>query len=104
MFDFFGVLIPFLLIHIICDFYLQPKQWVEAKKKNTYRSSELYYHSLLHGIALLAPAIALGIDWRSTACLVTIVAVSHFVIDLWKVTTPNGDKLSYFAIDQKLLT
>jgi hypothetical protein len=102
MFDFFGVLIPFLLIHIICDFYLQPKQWVEAKKNNTYRSSELYYHSLLHGIALLAPAIALGIDWRSTACLVTIVAVSHFVIDLWKVTTPNGDKLSYFAIDQTL--
>ncbi|CAH0529768.1 DUF3307 domain-containing protein [Vibrio hippocampi] len=102
MFDFFGVLIPFLMIHIICDFYLQPNQWVEAKKKYTYRSTELYFHSLLHGIALLVPAIALGIDWRSTACLVAIIAISHFIIDLWKVRARNGDKFSYFIIDQTL--
>jgi hypothetical protein len=102
MFDFFGVLIPFLLMHIICDFYLQPNRWVEAKKEHTYRSPELYFHSLLHGVALLVPAIALGIGWRSTACLVAIVAISHFVIDLWKVTTRNSDKFSYFVIDQSL--
>jgi hypothetical protein len=102
MFDFFDVLISFLLIHIICDFYLQPQRWVDAKKEFTYRSLELYFHSLLHGVALLVPAIVLGIDWHSTACLVAIVAVSHFVIDLWKVTTPNGDKFSYFVIDQTL--
>ena len=102
MFDFFDVLIPFLLIHVICDFYLQPKRWVEAKKQSTYRSHELYLHSLLHGIALLVPAIALGIDWRSTICLIAIVVLSHFVIDLWKVTTPNGDRFSHFVIDQTL--
>lgn len=102
MLDFFAVLIPFLMIHIICDFYLQPNQWVEAKKKYTYRSTELYFHSLLHGVALLVPAIALGIDWRSTACLIAIIAVSHFIIDLWKVRARNGDKFSYFIIDQTL--
>ena len=102
MFDFFDVLIPFLMIHIICDFYLQPNQWVEAKKKYTYRSTELYFHSLLHGVALLVPAIALGIDWRSTTCLVVIIAVSHFIIDLWKVRARNGGKFSYFIIDQTL--
>ncbi|MGN2672929.1 DUF3307 domain-containing protein [Aliivibrio fischeri] len=102
MFDFFGILIPFLLMHIICDFYLQPKQWVESKKESTYRSPELYFHSLLHGIALLAPALILDIDWSSTACLVVTVAISHFIIDLWKVTTQNGDKFSYFVIDQVL--
>ena len=102
MFDFFDVLIPFLMIHIICDFYLQPNQWVEAKKKYTYRSTELYFHSLLHGVALLVPAIALGIDWRSTTCLVVIIAVSHFIIDLWKVKARNGGKFSYFLIDQTL--
>ena len=102
MFDFFGVLIPFLLIHIICDFYLQPNQWVEAKQAYTYRSAKLYLHSLLHGVALLVPAIALGVDWRSATCLVAIVALSHFVIDLWKVTTPNGDTFSHFVIDQAL--
>ncbi|MDN3632841.1 DUF3307 domain-containing protein [Vibrio lentus] len=93
---------PFLMIHIICDFYLQPNQWVEAKKKYTYRSTELYFHSLLHGVALLVPAIALGIDWRSTTCLVVIIAVSHFIIDLWKVKARNGGKFSYFIIDQTL--
>ncbi|MDP2500134.1 DUF3307 domain-containing protein [Vibrio splendidus] len=102
MFNFFDVLIPFLMIHIICDFYLQPNQWVEAKKKYTYRSTELYFHSLLHGVALLVPAIALGIDWRSTTCLVVIIAVSHFIIDLWKVRARNGGKFSYFIIDQNL--
>lgn len=102
MFDFFGTLIPFLLIHILCDFYLQPKEWVKAKQKNTYRSPELYFHSLLHGIALLVPAIVLGIGWQSTVCLVAVVAISHFFIDLWKVSTPNGNKLSYFVIDQAL--
>ncbi|WP_154124096.1 DUF3307 domain-containing protein [Grimontia hollisae] len=102
MFDYFGTLIPFLLIHIICDFYLQPNRWVEAKKENTYHSPELFFHSLLHGVALIIPAIVLNIDWRSTTCLVIIVAISHFVIDLWKVTTRNGDKFSYFFIDQAL--
>ena len=102
MLNFFGVLIPFLLIHIICDFYLQSNKWVEEKKTHTYRSSVLYLHSLLHGIALIIPALVLGTHWRSIVCLVTIVAISHFVIDLWKVKTVNGDKFSYFIIDQTL--
>jgi hypothetical protein len=102
MFDFFSVLIPFLLIHTICDFYLQTDRWVEAKKARTYRSPELYLHATLQGVALLLPAMALGIDWLSTVCLIVIVAVSHFIIDLWKVTTPKGDKLAYFVIDQAL--
>jgi hypothetical protein len=44
----------------------------------------------------------LSLGWRSTACLVTVVAISHFFIDLWKVSTPNGNKFSYFVIDQAL--
>lgn len=34
MTDFFGVLIPFLFIHIMCDFYLQPDSWVNAGATN----------------------------------------------------------------------
>ncbi|GGA73120.1 hypothetical protein GCM10011369_13550 [Neiella marina] len=100
--DFLAALIPFFIIHIICDFYLQPKRWVEAKQLHKYRAPELYYHSALHGIALIIPALALDLDWRSTLCLIGIVAVSHFVIDLWKVTTRNGETFSYFVIDQAL--
>ncbi|MDW6005439.1 DUF3307 domain-containing protein [Vibrio mangrovi] len=102
MSDFFGVLTLFLLVHIICDFYLQPKRWIEAKKERTYRSPELYFHSLLHGMVLCIPAIALGIGWSSTVCLAALVTVSHFVIDLWKASTRKGDQFSCFAIDQTL--
>ena len=102
MFNFFELLIPFLLVHIICDFYLQPDHWIKSKQDETYRSFALYFHSLLHGFSLLIPAVVLGIDWPSAACLVAIVAISHFVIDLWKVTTPKGETFSYFVIDQCL--
>lgn len=102
MFDFFDTLIPFLLVHIIGDFYLQPKKWVDAKKQKKHRAPELYLHSLLHGVVLLIPAMALGLSWQSTSFLVVIVTISHFFIDLWKVSTPNGHKFSYFVIDQTL--
>ncbi|WP_426360281.1 DUF3307 domain-containing protein [Pseudocolwellia sp. HL-MZ19] len=102
MLNYFEILIPFLLIHIICDFYLQPSTWVAAKKQKTYRAPQLYLHSILHGIALIIPALALGINGYSILCLVSIVAISHFFIDLWKVSTPNGHKFSYFVIDQAL--
>ncbi|MBD1581121.1 DUF3307 domain-containing protein [Pseudoalteromonas sp. S16_S37] len=100
--DFLAVFMPFLFIHMLADFYLQPNKWITEKKQHTYRSAALYYHSILHGILLLIPALILGLDWRSTLCLVTIVAISHFVIDWWKVTKVNGDSLSYFVIDQAL--
>ncbi|WP_342804629.1 DUF3307 domain-containing protein [Alteromonas sp. M12] len=102
MSEFFSLLISFLLVHIICDFYLQPARWVEAKKQRTYRSVELYCHALLHGVVLILPALVLDIHWHLTAYLVVWVTVTHFAIDLWKVTSANGDKLSHFIIDQTL--
>lgn len=102
MADFLTVLMLCLLMHILCDFYLQPLQWVKAKKAHTYRAPELYFHSLLHGVAILAPAMVLGVAWQVAACWVVIVAISHFVIDLWKVTTPNGESFAAFMIDQVL--
>ncbi len=41
-------------------------------------------------------------DWRSTICLIIIISVSHFIIDLWKVSAQHGGKFSYFIIDQIL--
>ena len=102
MTEFVNLLIPFLLVHTVCDFYLQPLKWIKAKKQNTWRAPELYYHALLHGVALIIPAMMLNLDWTSTASLVVIVAVTHFFIDLWKVSTPKGDSFSYFMLDQVL--
>lgn len=102
MVNFFDALVWFLLIHIVCDFYLQPIEWVADKKQKTYRAAALYLHSLLHGALLIAPALILGLDWQTTAIVVTTVIVSHFFIDLWKVKAQKGETFTYFIYDQAL--
>jgi len=102
MLNFFDLLISFLLVHIICDFYLQPKKWVEAKIQNKHRAPQLYLHALLHGALLFIPAMVLNLTWQSSLYLVLIVAISHFFIDLWKVSSSKRDSFSYFVIDQVL--
>lgn len=102
MFELFSILIPFLIVHIMFDFYLQPSSWVKDKKSRTYKSPKLYIHSLLHGVALLIPAIFLDINIPSIICLVIVVSASHFVIDLWKIKAKRGEEISHFLIDQAL--
>lgn len=102
MFELLSILIPFLIVHITFDFYLQPASWIEDKKHRTYKSPKLYIHSILHGLALIIPAILLGINITSIICLVSVVSVSHFVIDLWKVKAKRGEHISHFLIDQVL--
>ena len=101
MSNFLSVLIPFLFIHILCDFYLQPNRWKATTTTYTYRSPKLYFHALLHGVALVVPAFIVGVGWQSTVCLVAIVTISHFVIDVWK-RAEYGDRFSYFVINQTL--
>ena len=96
MFDFYGVLASFLLIHLLCDFYLQPDSWIAAKKARTYRAWQLYAHALLHGIGLIIPAVIIGLSWSSVACMVLIVSTSHFVIDWWKVSVNDSDRFAYW--------
>lgn len=102
MSDFSTLLVSFLLIHTLCDFYLQPKHWIKEKEEKKHRSPKLYLHSILHGVALLIPALALKIDWINIASIISIVTITHFAIDLWKVSTTKGDAFSRFAIDQIL--
>ncbi|WP_413693179.1 DUF3307 domain-containing protein [Psychromonas sp. KJ10-2] len=100
MIDFLNILIPLLMMHIICEFYLQPKTWLEAKKEKGIRSSELYFNSLLHGLAILLPAWLLAFDLKTTAYLLAIVTTSHFIVDLWKVSTEKQGKFSHFVMQQ----
>lgn len=100
--DFVSLLASFLLIHVIFDFYLQPKGWVIAKRTHKHRSWALYIHSLLHGAGLIFPALIFGIDWTLIVYAIALVSTTHFAIDLWKVVMPKGDSFSYFLIDQAL--
>ncbi|MFS1703169.1 DUF3307 domain-containing protein [Alteromonas sp. AMM-1] len=102
MFDFYSLIAAFLLIHLLCDFYLQPDTWIASKKAHGIRSWALYTHALLHGFGLLIPAAIIGLSWHSMVSMVVIVAVSHFLIDWWKVSVKEGEQFKYFAIDQLL--
>ena len=47
------ILVKLLLAHLIGDFILQPKSWVDEKEKLKHRSPKLYVHAPLHGLLVL---------------------------------------------------
>lgn len=73
------ILIRLVLAHIICDFYLQPKNWVEERNSKHARSPRLFFHSLLHGLISLLLLGDIRFWW-----LIPIITISHFLIDIWK--------------------
>lgn len=87
-----------LLAHLIGDFLLQPESWVRHKESAKHRSGWLYLHVVIHGVLTLLFLGSLTF-WLP----VTIIAVSHLLIDLAKVyfQKPNT-KVFWFITDQLL--
>ncbi len=87
-----------LLAHIIGDFLLQPRTWVEHKEQKKAASPYLYLHVLIHGALIL---LFLW-DW-SLWYLALIIAGSHLLIDLVKIYfQKTHSRISWFVIDQML--
>lgn len=91
--------IKLLIAHVIGDFVLQPDKWVADKKINKHRSKFLYFHGLVHLLALL---VLLQFDWSFWPYLIIIV-ISHLVIDLIKLNLEEkfSHQLLFFS-DQAL--
>ena len=70
-----------LLAHIIGDFLLQPDRWVRDKFQKKLRSSYLYWHVVLHAVALL---VLLGFQMKFWLGI-GIIVITHFIIDLTKL-------------------
>ena len=88
------LLLKLIIAHIITDFFIQPKAWVEDKKKRQGRSKYLFIHVLLTGIVAW---IAL---WDVKYWYVALfIAITHYGIDLMKVKW-FGDSLIAFIMDQ----
>ncbi len=89
--------IKLVLVHFIGDFLLQPEKWVLHKQTHKHKSKYLYYHILVHFLALI---ILLQFDtsyWLS----VLFIIVSHYIIDVAKLhlnTKMNSRVL--FGLDQ----
>jgi hypothetical protein len=89
------ILFQWLVVHFLFDFPLQPFKWIESKRTNGFASGYLYLHGLLHGAAVWA----FTGDWNQW-WLLPVIAISHIVIDVWKVKRP--DTIVYFLADQCL--
>ena len=83
-----------ILAHLLTDFILQPRSWVEQRNRKHFASVKLYWHVLL-----TACVAWLFIGWHFWV-VALVIFFTHFVIDLWKSYQP--DNLTYFLIDQLL--
>jgi hypothetical protein len=87
-------LIKLILSHLLTDFILQPGSWIESRKAKHFLSPQLYLHGLL--TAMVALAFIGPHYWL----IVTIIMVTHILIDGWKSYKPPTT--TYFLTDQAL--
>lgn len=101
-----SLLLGLVLAHLIGDFVLQPRHWVEERARRLHRSRHLLYHIVVHGcltaLALLVAAQLMPGSPGLPAVLAGAlgVAASHWLIDLIKARLPG--KLRWFLLDQAL--
>ena len=83
-----------LLAHLLTDFILQPRSWVEDRSNKHFASFKLYLHGIVTGI----------IAWLMTGWgywpIAIFITVTHILIDGWK--SYRAPVIKYFLIDQSL--
>lgn len=89
------LLIKLILAHLLGDFILQPKSWVEQKERNKLKSGYLYAHFAIHGLLV-------HLFLQSWLITLTIV-VTHAAIDMVKLLNrTNSNRRRWFFYDQLL--
>jgi len=89
--------IKLILAHIIGDFVFQPKKWVLHKETHKHKSKYLYWHILVHIIALI---ILLQFNLNYWLAL-AMIPISHYIIDVIKLhLKPKMNHRLLFGLDQ----
>lgn len=92
-----SIILKFLIAHLIGDFLFQPDIWVKEKLKHKVKSKYLYFHILVHTVALL-----LIFQFQYLPYLVLII-ISHYLVDLAKIYFTKKRNRNYlFILDQIL--
>lgn len=87
------VFLKLLAAHLLADFPLQTRSWIESKRGELFASPALWMHA---GVVLVLTWTLLG-DWSHVG-LPLFVAATHLLIDRWKAARPNT--AFYFVADQ----
>src|SRR5450432_170857 len=87
-------LIKLILAHLLTDFMLQPKSWVNDRNEKHFASYKLYFHGC---ITALMAWLLMGLQYWVPAI---IILVTHILIDGWK--SYQKKTVTYFLIDQLL--
>jgi len=87
-------LIKLILSHLITDFILQPRLWVDERNKKHFLSGKLYLHGLV--TAIFAWTM---IGWQYWP-VALVILVTHTIIDGWK--SYQKQTVTYFLADQFL--
>lgn len=92
------IFVKLLLAHLIGDFMLQSKSWIEDKNKNKGKSTKLYLHVLIHGALVMLLFFDLSY-WP----LALGIMIPHFLIDWAKLSFQKPtNKTFWFVFDQFL--
>lgn len=89
--------IKLILAHVIGDFVFQPNTWVLHKETHKHKSKFLYWHILVHLVALI---VVLQFNFKYWLVLL-IIPVSHYIIDVIKLhLKPKLNNRLLFGLDQ----
>lgn len=83
-----------VLSHLLTDFILQPKKWVQNKMEKHFESPKLYLHGF---VTTFVAMLLLGLAYWWVGLL---IFTTHVLIDGWKSYQPQ--RVVYFVIDQLL--
>jgi len=87
-----------IFAHLVSDFALQKRSWIDDRNERKIKSPLLYLHVLITGVTAL---LFIGFQYIQTVAIITI---SHFLIDLFKsYLKPNFrnfvyDQLAHMAV------
>ncbi len=91
-----NTLVALVFAHLVGDFLLQSKAWVEAKERRKAAAWQLWVHVLLHGLLALWALGSLQV-WP----LALLISLSHLLIDSAKLYAPKeGRQTAWFLGDQ----
>lgn len=89
-----NLLLRLIIAHLLTDFILQPKSWVNDRQQNKGKSGKLYLH-----VALTTVVAYLFSGLYSNWIIPLTIFTTHLLIDYIK-SKAGKDKFSYFIADQ----